>query len=381
MNSVVYVNYSPYENSGKILDYLLENFKYVFLFSIAFHPLGKKQKTNRVVVYKNKKIVNEFSMGYMSIDPKFVLFLIPIRSILNFIQLFYHMVLLRIRYGKIDIFFSVNGFTAWTGLIFKWLGFVKKTVFWVWDYYPINSAKFVVRIMRWLYWIFDKAATKSDRVVYLNHRLAKVRKDANLIPMDYKYPVVSIGTDIVDSKVQKKGKVIKIGFIGVVKKSQGLDMLFNAAETVNKNFTNISYEIIGTGPDSEYFIKRAKKEKIKTTFYGYVDEVEFTRILSSCTIGIAPYDPDDNNLSFYGDPGKVKRYLSFGLPAIITNVFELSDDLIKNKAGVVVDYYNPQSLVDAIKEIMSRYSFYSNNAVKFNKKFYYKKIYPTLFNN
>lgn len=379
MDSVVYVNYSPYENSGKILDYLLENFKYVFLFSIAFHPLGKKQKTNKVCVYKNKILVNEFSMGYMSIDPRFVLFLIPIRSVINFIQLFYRMILLRIKYGKIDIFFSVNGFTAWTGLIFKKLGFVRKTVYWVWDYYPINSPKLVVRIMRWLYWIFDKEATKSDRVVYLNNRLAGVRKDAGLISENSKYSIVPIGTDIVDSKVRKKGKKIKIGFIGVVKKSQGLDLLFNAAKVVQKNFPNVSYEIIGTGPDSAYFIKRAKKEKIETTFHGYVNEKEFTRILNSCTIGIAPYDPGNNNLSFYGDPGKVKRYMSFGLPSIITKVFELSDELLKNKAGVVVDYYNPQSLVEAIRKIIDKYSFYSKNSVRFNKKFYYKKIYPEIF--
>jgi hypothetical protein len=63
MNSVVYVNYSPYENSGKILDYLLENFEYVFLFSIAFHPLGKKQKTNKISIFKKGKIIKESSMS------------------------------------------------------------------------------------------------------------------------------------------------------------------------------------------------------------------------------------------------------------------------------------------------------------------------------
>lgn len=379
IKSVLYVNYSPYENSGKILDFLLENFTYVYLFIIAFHPLGKNQETNKVIFYKNKKIIKEISLSYMNINPKLVFFLIPIRSSINLLQLFWHTISIIKNYGKIDVFFSVNAFTSWGGIILKKLGMVKKTVFWVWDYYPINHPSLVIRIMRWLYWQFDKWAIKSDRVIYLNHRLAQVRKESGVIAKTTKYPVVAIGTDIKTSGIKKKTKIIKIGFIGVLKKSQGLDFLFNSASLLKKNFPSISLEIIGSGPDSGYFKQRAKKAKIKVNFYGLVEENVFEKILSRCTIGIAPYVPDDSNVSHYGDPGKVKRYISFGLPVIITNVFEFSKELEENGAGVIVDYYKPEELVKGIKKIMKSYKKYSTNAVKLNKKYYYKKIYPKMF--
>jgi len=55
--SIVYVNYSPYENSGKILDYILENFQYVYLFSIGFHNLVNKRSYNNLTVYKDGKYI------------------------------------------------------------------------------------------------------------------------------------------------------------------------------------------------------------------------------------------------------------------------------------------------------------------------------------
>ena len=54
-NSIIYVNYSPYENSGKILDYLLENFKYVFLFTLGFHNI--KKKADNTIRFKPSHII------------------------------------------------------------------------------------------------------------------------------------------------------------------------------------------------------------------------------------------------------------------------------------------------------------------------------------
>ena len=60
--SIIYVNYSPYENSGKILDFLVENFEKVFLFSLGFHQLGKKKQYNRLLIYINGKLREQKSL-------------------------------------------------------------------------------------------------------------------------------------------------------------------------------------------------------------------------------------------------------------------------------------------------------------------------------
>ena len=378
IKSVLYVNYSPYENSGKILDFLLENFTFVYLFIIAFHPLGKNQETNKIIFYKNKKIIKEISLSYMNINPKLVFFLIPIRSAINILQLFWHVLIINRVYGKIDTFFSVNAFTTWGGIILKKLGMVNKTVFWVWDYYPINHKSLVVRIMRWLYWQFDKFATRADKVIYLNKTMVRARKKAGL-PLGSKYLIIPIGTNLNYGSNRLTSKKVKLGFIGVVKKSQGLDLLFDSADLLQKNFPGITLEVIGSGPDEEYFKERSRRAHIITRFHGLTSEKEMYKILSHCTIGIAPYVPDESNVSYYTDPAKVKIYLGSGLPIIITNVLEFSKELSKWRAGIVIDYYKPEQLVAAIRKVLSDYNNFSKNARKLGQKYYYKVIYSKMF--
>jgi glycosyltransferase involved in cell wall biosynthesis len=377
--TVIYVNYSPYENSGHILDYLNENFKRVFLFSIAFHPLKGKKVRNRLVCYENGKVFQVKELYYMPVSQSLVWFLIPIRSILNGLQMFKETFYIYEKFGKINYFFSVNAFAVYVGMLLKKMNLVSKTVFWVWDYYPIEHSNKIVKFMRWMYWQFDKWVSSADRVVYLNNRLVSVRKKSGLIPFSGKYPIVPIGTGNAIQLKKKSLKSLKIGFIGVLKKSQGIDMLIDSAEFVNKKFKNITYEIIGSGPDEEYFLNKIKNVEVNFNFYGYVSEVEFKKILSNCTIGIAPYSPEESNLSRYGDPGKVKRYLEFNLPSIITNVFEFSNELKKYRAGIVIEYGNRKQLASAISKIVKNYDLYCKNAIKLHQKYYYKNIYNIMF--
>jgi glycosyltransferase involved in cell wall biosynthesis len=377
--SVIYVNYTPYENSGKVLDFLLDNFSLVFLFSIGHQNLGDKRRANKLVVYRNKKQVSEVLMYHLPVSPRLVFFMLPIRSFLNFIQILYRSILLRKQYGKVNVYFTVNAFTSFIGHVLRAFSVVDKTVFWVWDYYPIKHESKIVTIMRWAYWQFDKFAARADNLVFLNRRLMNVWKEHRVIPKSRDYPIVPIGTDVAQVKKHKNLNKIRVAFIGVLKKSQGLDMVFDCGADLKKAFPSLTLELIGSGQDEKYFIRKAIKSGLKANFYGYVDEKKFEDVLINSTIGIAPYIPSKSNVSFYGDPGKVKRYISFGLPAIITDVFEFSKELKNAGAGEIIEYGNASDLVAAISKIVKNYNKYQNNAIELNEKFYYKKIYPKMF--
>ncbi len=383
VKKVFYVNYFPYDNSGKILDYLRENNKYVFLFLAGFYKIGNKKKINKLAIYKDGILEKETPFYEFSISQKLLFFLLPLKSILTFVQIFWAFASVYIRYGKIDIYFTVNAFPATIGILLKKVGLVKNTLFWVWDYYPFNHEKKIVVLMRRVYWQFDKFATLfSDNTFFLHKRMILPRKRENIIPKLGIYKVVPIATGEANfnSNMKVHDKKIKIGFIGVLKKSQGLDIIFDNQEVIHKNFPNISFEIIGSGPEELYFKRRAKNSPLSVKFYGYVEESQFEKILKNCHIGIAPYMPEPGTVSFYTDPGKPKRYINFGLPVITTNIIEFSNVIKKHKAGIVIDYYSSIQLVAAIKKIMSNYKKYQLNAVELNNKFYYKKIYPTMFN-
>jgi glycosyltransferase involved in cell wall biosynthesis len=377
--SVIYVNYSPYENSGHILDYLNDNFKSVFLFSIAFHPLRGRNKLNKVTYFENGRPIKNIELYYMQVTPSLVWILISIRSILNAFQMIKQSLIIYRKYGKIDYFFSVNAFAVAVGILLQKLGIVRKTVFWVWDYYPMNHPSWSVKISRWLYWQFDKIATYADRVVYLNNRLAGVRIEKGLISKKSKYFIAPIGMGEVSPKRNKNLDKIRIGFIGVLKRSQGIDMLMDSAEYLSTHFKDLTYEIIGSGPDELYFKNLAKRSPVKFNFYGWVTETKFRSILLNCTLGIAPYTPEDSNVSRYGDPGKIKRYMEFNLPAIMTDVFEFSQELEKSGAGIVIEYGNAKQLVRSIKTILSDYNTFVDNTIKLHNKFYFRNIYKVMF--
>ncbi|KKR58568.1 MAG: Glycosyl transferase group 1 [Candidatus Amesbacteria bacterium GW2011_GWA2_47_11b] len=377
--SIVYVNYSPYENSGKMLDFLLENFKYVFMFSIGFHDLGVNNPKNKLLIYIRGKIVEEKPFYHMPVPRSLVFLLLPLRSVLNLFQIFSAISYSTKKYIKIDYFLSVNAFTAWIGLILKKLKLVSTTVFWIWDYYPLKYPDPIVVLMRWLYWQLDKTATFSDCVVYLNNRLVKVRQDAGMILPDKKPLVVPIATNLC-RRSERKPLPIRLGFLGVLKKSQGLDLLFDNALDIISKFPSIKIEIVGSGPDEQYFRARAKISPIPCHFHGWLPEDRANKILSKCTIGIAPYLPEERSVAYYGDPGKIKNYLSVCLPVVTTNVFDFSKELETSGAGIIIGYSNPQSLIKAIGEITDNYKKYIECVISLSKCFYYKKLYIKMFN-
>lgn len=377
--SIIYVNYSPYENSGKILDYLLENFENVFLFSLGFHNIKKGGRYNKLIIFNQGKFKKEYSFFQLPVPQPLLFVTLPIRSLINLFQILFYSYNLRKEFGTIDIFFSVNAFTSSIGIILKKFGVVSKTVFWVWDFYPPVHKSKIITLIRKIYWYFDKWATiSSDKVIVVNRRLLDLRKSIGIVPKKKELPIISLGTDNFKVRLKKEKNVI-LGFIGVIKESMGLGTIFDNANEIVKNFPGASFEVIGSGPDERYFKQKAKNNTLPTTFYGYLKGEMFNKVLKKCTIGIAPYQPDPSNVSQFGDAGKVKRYISLGLPVIMTNVSEFSKEIRMSKAGVIIRYGNSKDLIGGIRKIMGNYKTYQKNALNLGRKFYYKKNYREMF--
>ncbi len=379
--TIIYVNFSPYENAGRILDYLLETFETVILFSFNFHKLGKKQKSSKIITYRNNQILSTHTLFQLPLDipGSMVFILLPIRSAIIAVQVLWHSYFLKRRFSHIEYYFTVNAFTAWLGIVLKRLKTVNKTIFWVWDYYPPLHGSKIINLMRWLYWQYDKASIVSDKLVFLNQRLLDLRKDIGILPQSATYPIIPIGTKP-QSVSHKTPQTIVLGLLGVQKKSQGLDLLFDNAELLTKTFPSMRLEVIGAGPDEQYFHKRAKETVLPTTFYGFLpQDKEIEKIISDWSIGIAPYVPEEGNVVYYTDPSKIKYYFSYGVPVITTRVFRFSEEIEKNEAGIIINY-DINEFIDAIKKILSDYTTYSKNAKEVGNKYYYKKLYPEMFN-
>lgn len=378
--NIIYVNFAPYENAGNILDYLLEHYSVVISFTFNFHKITAKQHQSKLCIYKKKRIVYECPLFQTPANPSVAFILLPIRSLVIFAQLLFHLLRLKEKFGPYSVYFTVNAFTAWSGNILRSLGLVRQTIFWVWDYYPPIHEDAVVRFMRFLYWQFDIPATKqADRIVFLNKRLVDLRKSLGILPKEISYPVVGIGTNPI-SRIQPKTKQpISLAFIGVAKKSQGLDLVYKSAGLLARRIPGITLHIIGGGPDEAYYRKLASESPIRTKFHGYVkSNKRVNAILKRCHIGIAPYVPDKANVTYYSDPSKIKRYIEVGLPVITTSVFDFSKEITRSQAGKVIPY-TPGSFVQAVQAIIKKYSFYEKNSLALGKQYRYTINYAPLF--
>ncbi len=379
-SSIVYVNFKPYGNSGNILTYILKKYHTVVFFEFNFHNLGKNQRQNNLTVYQNGRPVLNKRIFELYIPSHFVFILLPIRSLAIFLQLIHNIHELKRKYGVFDVFFSVNAFTSWCGNVLKKMGYVKKTIFWVWDYYPPIHKDKAVMLMRSFYWLFDKAATKSDRLVFLNNRLLRFRQNIGVVPNNKSFPIVGIGTHVGNVCNKSINLTLKFAFLGAIKKSQGLDFIFDYEKTILSYFPKAEFHIFGGGPDEQYFRNRAKHSHMKIIFHGFMPNSSLMeKELMKCSIGLALYKPEPDNVSYFGDPSKIKAYISVGLPVITTNVFEFSKEIINAKAGFVISYNDPRSFVLSIQEIQKNYTKFHTSAIRLAKCYEYTDIYQKLF--
>jgi len=377
--TIIYVNFSPYENTGKILDYIKSKFENILLFSFNFHKLGKNQKPSALTLLKNGKVKKSYILHTIPTPLTLIFILLPLRSIIILIQILFYVTILKSKYEIYDTYFTVNAFTAWIGFVLKKIGIVKRTIFWVWDYYPPHNKDYIVRFIRWAYWQFDRISTQqADKVVFLNQRLVELRKSIGVLPLSSQPTIVPIG--IKPSKPIHKKNNHTLGFLGVLKKTQGLGIIIEASDDLTKMYPNLHLEIIGSGPDENYFKERAKKSSLQTKFYGNIREQAdaIENIVGSWAIGLAPYIPGEGNVSYYGDPSKIKLYYGQNLPVVSTNVYFFSKEIDAMHAGIIVPY-DKVNILKAIKNIFDNYVHFQNNVHKLAEKYDYKKIYKRLF--
>lgn len=144
---------------------------------------------------------------------------------------------------------------------------------------------------------------------------------------------------------------------------------FEIAQAVgNYNFKNktkiIFHNRLKNANENPYLdeVRAAGKENICLS----LDPVLFSElhtVFNSAQIGLVIYNTnntDENYNSIGAASGKLYQYLKYGLPIIVSNTEGLSELVLENDLGVIVD--SPLDIPLAIEKITSNYHCYSDNA-------------------
>ncbi len=354
--NIVFCTADPTKNAGNIKKYFIENASNL----VAFHFFpnfttentyyekfqnGKKTDRKEFKFYKGRNRYLKIIFDYIYFA--FVLFFVAENK--SYILL------------NAPIFCIFNEFFS----IIK----LHRYVLWIGDYYP--SHKFPMGLYHAMVNYFNK---NLDYVLYLSPPIERIysRKRAGGKYKDLVW--LGIMKEYSRSKRLVKDKITKVGFIGMIRNQQGLDLFFKYLTSAD----NCHLDVVGDGYLLEHYKKLSKKLGVqnKVTFLGRQDDI--SQIFSKWDIGIALYENKKDNLSKYCEPTKIKDYLSFSLPVITTKTTYFSKEISASCAGIVIEE-DITSLSNAINEIMEHYNQYLEGVNKLITKYDYNKLYDIKF--
>lgn len=328
--------------SQALRDYLLEhNAKRVITVS---HPLvAEGPNTHVVTTYRDGK-VSERAVRLPNKPPYTYLFdpLAPLRL------------------PKDDIWFGFNNLACLRGLARKKVGRTKKVIYWAVDFVPNRFGTGI--------------ATKGyDKVDSYVARKADFRVEVSQAALDARTRRLEL-----DKKISAKGLVIPMGawlkstpkttskswekqiavYMGHLVERQGVATFVEAINLLKRRGSRVKAEVIGGGPMLDHLKSQAKELGIEKaiTFHGFIkSHKDVEKILSKCTVAVAPYQVDPANFTQYADPGKLKAYMGASLPIVVTAVPPNVNELVAAGVAKVVED-NSEEVAEGVEYFLSNES-------------------------
>lgn len=309
----------------------------------------------------------------------------------QWLQFLYHIFvsfyLILLTRSKFDIAVACEDLSFTSVFPFRKLGLIKKTVYYSIDYV---QERFTNKILNWIYHTTDHISCKlSDHNwVVTAQQLSARKKQGFIFSKLAPFSIVPIGYDKTEIPKTTINDIDpnRIIFAGGLLENSGPQLAIKALPYLIKRFPKIKLIVAGTGNYEKKLKDIVKSNKLSryVNFLGYIESYyDLVEIISRSAIGLAPYVPNPNSLSFNSDPSKIKLYLICGVPVITTNVTTIAPEVTKYKAGEVIDYDGKQLAMAITKMLKNRSTFsnYRKRALFLSKKYDVNLILDYAFRN
>jgi glycosyltransferase involved in cell wall biosynthesis len=167
-----------------------------------------------------------------------------------------------------------------------------------------------------------------------------------------------------------------IMFLGTLRLVKGLKYLIKAMELIQAEMENTILMIIGDGEDRkslEAMVIKLHLEKV-VIFNGKIPNKDIPKYLVQGDVFVLP------SLS-EGFPNVLLEAMAAGLPIVSTNVNGLSEIIINEENGYLVEPKNPQQLADKLLQILKnpiQSKKFSNNNIEKVKNYSWKNVIECL---
>jgi glycosyltransferase involved in cell wall biosynthesis len=148
----------------------------------------------------------------------------------------------------------------------------------------------------------------------------------------------------------KKGRKYLIGYVGVMGKQEGIDLLLQAVQLIVKHLkrTDIHFGLVGGGTELPAMRELAKELGVAeyVTFTGRAPDAELLEMLNTADICVNPDRANDMNDR--STMNKIMEYMALGKPVV---QFDLTEGRVS--AGEASWYARPNDVADLAQKMVS----------------------------
>ncbi|MBO7543931.1 glycosyltransferase [bacterium] len=273
---------------------------------------------------------------------------------------------------SVDTYIGNGAFDTLTGIRKK----IAKTVNFTIDYAP----KAQPWILRGVYRALDKYVCERAAAVWnLSPRMQEAREKDHPGLKCKKVRTVPHGTNFIRNAGIRKSpsNPQSLVFMGHLKEDSGADLVLRSMPELMKNFPDLTLLLAGSGPFEKALRDLSEElglsERVK--FTGFVESHdELEKMICSCAVGLALYNPEKEIFSRNADPGKPKVYLGCGLPVIITDVPMVAKEIEERGAGKIAAY-DTASFAKALAEVLGNYGQFRKAAEEMGRDYDWSLIF------
>lgn len=325
-------------------------------------------------LYRKGQLIRHIQLKNHSLPYVFMYFRDIILSI-------YWIITCKIRW---DLYIGIDNLNTSVGLLLKLVNIVNKVVYYTIDFTP---QRFTNTYLNNFYHSLDKMCVMYSNITWnVSPRIQEGREKVRNFSRELRHKQIVVPIGIWPNKkigiTQRDSN--SLCYAGGLADHQGIDLVLESIPQIIKEIPDFKFILVGIGDYESELKKIVKKLNISkhVIFMGYQEKHEdVEKILLTTSIAAAMYNPSKSKWSYYADPSKIKSYLAAGLPVITTNLTHISEELVKAKCGIIIDYNPTNFAIEVCKFIKNKQKLakYRNNAFNYSKQFYWENIYNKAF--
>ena len=191
-------------------------------------------------------------------------------------------------------------------------------------------------------------ARGSDRLVFVSEELKRIfveRTQSAAIRSEVIAMGAELGSPLAGPRRERSKRVVAL-YLGRLHPIKGVDLLFEAAETV----PDLEIWVAGAGPEEGALRSRAELSKLPVSFLGEVDRMHRRKLLEDCDVVVIPSRVEQSGRT-EGAPVVCSEALVAGRPVIASRTGGNAELIEPGVSGLL---FAPGSAVD-LSEALSRF--------------------------